>query len=66
MIFSRHPYVLTRTIPSTESALLQDFSGFAEEDLSVAYRPVPSRLQYIRGPQHPIGDEAADVGQRVR
>jgi hypothetical protein len=45
---------------------LQDFSGFAEEDLSVAYRPVPSRLQYIRGPQHPIGDEAADVGQRVR
>jgi hypothetical protein len=31
------PYVLTRSIPSTKSADLQDFLGFAEEGLSAAH-----------------------------
>jgi hypothetical protein len=37
MIFSRSPYVLIRPTVSTKSALLQGFSGFADEGLSATY-----------------------------
>jgi hypothetical protein len=37
MIFSRHAYVLTRSMASAKSALLQGFSGLAKDALSAAY-----------------------------